>query len=83
MHGNVEKTDNSVQLKNHTNVELEDITKIKIDTARPVSERIKTFMEQIRDPYNLKVGDIAVRVRFLENEPTLQKKMELFLIKKL
>lgn len=51
---------------------LVDIRDVKIDTSLPISERIKSYVQQIKNPYMFKVGDVVVRVSYKENAPTLQ-----------
>ena len=55
---------------------LVDISKVEIDTDKPVAERIKSFLAQIGNPYMFKVDDIVVRVSFKPNAPTLQECLE-------
>lgn len=72
------------QAKNINDVrldELVDISTIKIDRDRPVVERILSFMEQVKNPYLFKVGNVPVKVTFSENAQTLQKSLEIFLTK--
>lgn len=61
--------------------DLVDIRTVRIDTSRPVLERILSFMVQIRNPYLFKVGDTPVRVEFNEDGPSLQKCLETFFTK--
>ncbi len=51
---------------------LVDIRDVKIDRTLPTSERIKSFVQQIKNPYIFKVGDVVVRVSYKEKAPTLQ-----------
>ncbi len=46
---------------------LVDLRDINIDTAKPVSERMIDYFEQIRNPYLFKVGDMKVKVCFGTN----------------
>lgn len=61
--------------------DLKDITSIRIDTQKPVVERILSYMEQIGNPYLFKVGDIPVKVSFNDKGLTLQRSLELFFTK--
>lgn len=61
--------------------DLKDITSIRVDTQKPVVERILSFMVQIGNPYLFKVGDIPVKVSFNNKGPTLQRSLELFFTK--
>jgi len=46
---------------------LVDLHDIKIDTALPVEEKLKSFIKQIKNPYKYRVGDIVVNIRFTDN----------------
>ena len=51
--------------------ELVDIRDINIDTSLPVEDRIKSYIEQVKDPYCFRVGDVKVRVAFSNTDRTL------------
>ena len=44
--------------------QLVDLRSVSIDKSRPVSERMRSFVKQIKNPYLFKVDDIAVKVEF-------------------
>ena len=44
--------------------DLVDLQSVQIDTNKPVAERVSEFLEQVRNPYFFKVGDIAVKVNY-------------------
>lgn len=46
--------------------QLVDIRDVKIDSSLPTEERIKSFVEQIRDPYQFKIGSTVVHGRVCE-----------------
>ena len=50
---------------------LVDIRDVKIDSSLPTEERIKSFVEQIRDPYQFKIGSTVVHVAFANTQNTL------------
>ena len=53
--------------------ELKDIRDVKIDTTKPVLERVISFLIQMDgNPYIFKVGDTPVKVCFDEDGPSLQ-----------
>ncbi len=58
---------------------LKDMSDVKIDTSLPIPERVAAFLEQIKNPYVFKVGDVAVKVSYKENGPTLQENLEAML----
>ncbi|MBQ5867165.1 MAG: hypothetical protein IIW56_10865 [Oscillospiraceae bacterium] len=51
--------------------ELVDIRDVNIDTSLPVEERIRSYIEQVKDPYCFRVGDVKVRVSFSDTDRTL------------
>ena len=55
---------------------LVDIRDVKVDTSLPVPERIKSYLDQVKNPYYFRVGDVAVHVCYTENGPTLQEILE-------
>lgn len=58
--------------KKHTPIDqLLDIRDVKIDSSLPTEERIKSFVEQIKDPYQFKVGSTVVRVAFANTQNTI------------
>ena len=44
--------------------QLVDLRSVSIDKSRPVSERMRSFVKQIKNPYLFKVDDITVKVEF-------------------
>lgn len=51
--------------------QLVDIRDVKIDHSLPSEERIKSFIEQIKNPYQFKVGNTVVRVSFANTQNTI------------
>ena len=43
---------------------LVDLHDVKIDTGKPVSEKMNDYFEQIKNPYLFKVGDMRVKLSF-------------------
>lgn len=50
---------------------LVDIRDIKIDRSMPVEERMKSYVEQIKNPYMFKVGNTVVRVSYANTQATI------------
>lgn len=48
---------------------LVDIRDVKIDRSLPVEERMKSYVEQIKNPYMFKVGKTIVRVSYVGISP--------------
>ena len=58
--------------KKHTPIDqLVDIRDVRIDSSLPTEERIKSFVEQIKDPDQFKVGSTVVRVAFANTQNTI------------
>lgn len=53
------------------NESLVDIRDVQIKDDLPVEERVRSFVEQIKNPYCFKVGSVVVNVSFSENGQTL------------
>lgn len=51
--------------------DLVDIRDVKIDRTLPGDERIKSFIDQIKDPYRFKVGSTVVHVSFANTQNTI------------
>lgn len=60
--------------------QLVDLNTIVIDENQPVEERLESFVEQIKNPYCFRVGDIVVKVVYKENGPTFQQNFEEMLL---
>lgn len=48
--------------------QLVDIQNVQIDTSLSENERIRSFVEQVRDPYRFTVGDVVVNVLYKGQE---------------
>ena len=51
--------------------ELVDIRDVVIDKKLTLEESVKSYVEQIKDPYCFKVGDVVVRVSYAGKDKTL------------
>ena len=51
--------------------QLKDIRSISIDTSLPIQERVRSFVQQIGDPYHYRVGDVVVTVSYTSDHGTL------------
>ena len=52
---------------------------IQIDTKLPVEEKLRLFAEQTNNLYIHRIGDYVVKVRFQEEGPSIDDKMEEYL----
>lgn len=76
---NFNTNDNDLSIENYNPNDLVDIRNIVIDKKQPIENRILSFVEQIKNPYLFKVGNIAVKVNFNNNNATLQERLENYL----
>ena len=51
--------------------QLVDFRNVKIDRSLPSEERIKSFIEQIKNPYQFKVGDTVAKLSFANTQNTI------------
>ena len=50
---------------------LVDIREVKIDRSLPIEERVKSYVEQVKNPYMFKVGTTVVRVSYADTNRTM------------
>ena len=50
---------------------LVDIRDVRIDRSMSVEDRMKSYVEQIKDPYMFKVGNTVVRVSYANTQATI------------
>lgn len=58
-------------LKNVPLEDLVDIREIKIDESLPPEKWLQSYLEQIKDPYNFRVGKVKVHCSFAKNGPSI------------
>lgn len=51
---------------------LTDITCVKIDGRKEMIDRIKSFLEQVSNPYLFKNKKISIKLEFLDEGPDLE-----------
>lgn len=51
---------------------LQDIRDIKIDESASAEKRRQEFLSQIKNPYCFRCGDIAVKVEYKNDGPSLE-----------
>lgn len=56
---------------NTDQVGLVDIHDVHIDSSLSTEDKIKSYVEQIKNPYCFKVGDVVVRVSYAGKQATL------------
>ena len=50
---------------------LVDIRDVRIDRSLSVEDRMKSYVEQIKNPYMFKVGNTVVRVSYANTQATI------------
>ena len=63
--------DKVIDSKNEMLDSLVDIRDIKIDRSLPLEERVRSYLEQIKNPYKFRVGETVVRVSYANNQTTI------------
>lgn len=63
----IEKT----QTHNDLLASLVDIRDVRIDRTLPMEERVKSYVEQVKNPYMFKVGSTVVRVSYADTNRTM------------
>lgn len=69
----------AVDVRTVSRDDLVDIHEVSIDRTMPKTERVKSFVEQIRNPFCFKVGGVVVKTVFAETDVTLEERMEHYL----
>ncbi len=55
---------------------LVDLNSVHIDDAQPVQDRILSFLDQIKNPYCFRIGEVAVKVNYKTDGPSFQQNFE-------
>ena len=50
---------------------LVDIRDVKLDSSMSQTERIQSYLKQIKNPYCFRVGDVVVNVAYTKGDATL------------
>lgn len=58
---------------------LRDIRSVSIDMTQPQSERVKSFVAQIGNPYCYLDGDIVVSIQYADTEVSLQDRLRSYI----
>lgn len=59
---------------------LVDICSVEIDETKPVEQRVRGFLEQIKNPYCFRVGKVVVKVEFSQNGKSFEENFEKMLM---
>ena len=70
-----------VNIKEVNPDELVDISEIEIDTKQSVQKRVKEYVEQVHNPYLVRVGEYVVKIGYSDCEETLYDRMKQYISK--
>ena len=59
------------QANSGTQNDLVDIRDVHIDPNQSKEDRVKSFVQQIKDPYNFQVGDVVVHVSYADTDRSI------------
>lgn len=69
----------NVDIRTVNREELVDIRDVSIDRTLPKEERVRSFVQQIKNPYCFRCGDVIVQTSFANTETTLEDCVEHYL----
>ena len=69
----------NVDIRTVDREELVDIRDVSIDRTLPKEERVRSFVQQIKNPYCFRCGDVIVKTSFANTETTLEDCVEHYL----
>lgn len=70
-----------VNIKEVNPDELVDISEIEIDMKQSVQKRVKEYVEQVHNPYLVRVGEYVVKIGYSECKETLNDRMKQYISK--
>lgn len=70
-----------VNIKDVNPDELVDISEIEIDTKQSVQKRVKEYVEQVHNPYLVRVGEYVVKIGYSDCKETLNDRMKQYISK--
>ncbi len=69
----------SVDVRTVDRESLVDIKTVEMNPELPREERFKSFVEQIKNPYCYRCGDVVVKVGFADTDRTLEDCLEQYI----
>lgn len=70
-----------VNIKEVNPDEFVDISEIEIDTKQSVQKRVKEYVEQVHNPYLVRVGEYVVKIGYSDCKETLNDRMKQYISK--
>ena len=69
----------ALDIRNVDRESLIDIKTVEVNPELPRAERFKRFVEQIKNPYCYRCGDVVVKVGFTDTDRTLEDCLEQYI----
>lgn len=70
-----------VDMKKVNANELVDISEIEINPKQSVQKRVKEYVEQVHNPYLVRVGDYVVKIGYSDCKETLNDRIKQYISK--
>lgn len=70
-----------IDLKSVNSDEVVDISEIEIDLKQSVSNRVKSYVETVNNPFLVKVDDYVVKLGYSDCKETLNDRMKEYISK--
>jgi len=77
--GSIDENCKSVNTPLNIN-DLADIREVEIDTSLPLDKRMRSYLQQIKNPYLYRCGDVVVRVSFADTNVTFVDRLKQYLL---
>lgn len=58
---------------------MPDVADLEVDTKKKLSERLKTFLDEIKNPYIMQCGKTIVEVEFSNSKKTIDSQIKSYL----
>ena len=62
----------AVDIRTVDKSQLVDLSTVHIDESLPVRERVLSYLKQVKNPYCVRVGNFAVKVKYKEDGPSFE-----------
>ena len=71
----------SINIRDANREQLVDIRNIKINTDRSVTNRVMEYIEKVKNPYLVRVGDYIVKLNYIDTQETANDRMKHYISK--
>ncbi|MDO5425134.1 MAG: hypothetical protein Q4F41_15530 [Eubacteriales bacterium] len=61
--------------------QLVDISEVAVDMKKSVSARVEDYVQKVKNPFLVKVGDYVVKIGYSDSPETLNDRMEQYIRK--